>query len=212
MWLTKGVVVMTDQGSCDYTVKLQKLLAGDRPEMFTMHIVLIETMMQLKRAGAICSNDAKSCYDLIGHPQTSISMQRMGVSKNAVNCLFTTLQEAVRQVLTAYGEFLQTYGGRVWLVLIHGIGKGNGTGTAIWVVVSTPLLNILSAKGFCCKLCLPLSNTYISFIGYAFADETDLIQFSLSNDSTPALGEMQIAIDTWEKSLKVTCGAIVPEK
>jgi hypothetical protein len=30
---------------------------------------------QLKRPGAICSNDTKSCYDLIGHIQAALAMQ-----------------------------------------------------------------------------------------------------------------------------------------
>jgi hypothetical protein len=38
-----------------------------------------DLMRQLKQPGAICSNDAKSCYDLIGHTPASLSMQRLGV-------------------------------------------------------------------------------------------------------------------------------------
>jgi hypothetical protein len=30
---------------------------------------------QLKRPGSMCSNDAKSCYDLIGHTQASLAVQ-----------------------------------------------------------------------------------------------------------------------------------------
>jgi len=103
-------------------------------------------LRQLKRAGAICSNDAKSCYDLIGHTQAAISMQRVGVNKNIINCLFTTLQEAIHKVRTGFGDSKEYYGGKVWLVPIHGIGQGNGAGPAIWAVVSTPLLNVLREK------------------------------------------------------------------
>jgi len=34
-----------------------------------------DILRQLKRAGAICPNNAKSCYDLIGHTQAALSMQ-----------------------------------------------------------------------------------------------------------------------------------------
>jgi hypothetical protein len=34
-----------------------------------------DLLRQLKRPGAICSNDARSCYDLIGHSQASMAMQ-----------------------------------------------------------------------------------------------------------------------------------------
>jgi hypothetical protein len=105
-----------------------------------------DILRQLKRAGAICSNDAKSCYDLIGHTQVALSMQRVGVPKKIINCLFTTLQEAVHRVRTGFGDSKSFYGGKVWLVPIHGIGQGNGAGPAIWAVVSTPLLNVLRER------------------------------------------------------------------
>jgi hypothetical protein len=107
-----------------------------------------DILRQLKRAGAICFNNAKSCYDLIGHTQAAMSMQRVEVPKNIINCLFTTLQEAIHRVRTGFRDSKDHYGGRVWLVPIHGIGQGNGAGPAIWAVVSTPLLNVHREKGF----------------------------------------------------------------
>jgi hypothetical protein len=171
-----------------------------------------DIVRQLKRAGAICSNDAKPCYDLIGHTQASLSMQRVGVPKSIINCLFITLQEAVHQVRTGFGDSKSFYGGKVWLVPIHGIGQGNGSGPAIWAVVSSPLLNVLREKGFGCKLICPLSSEYFRFVGYAFVDDTDLIQSQLVEHPEQARINLQQAIDTWEASLKATCGAIVPEK
>jgi hypothetical protein len=171
-----------------------------------------DILRQLKRPAAICSNDAKSCYDLIGHTQAAISMQRVGVPKNFINCLFTTLQEAVHQVRTGYGDSKKHYGGKVLLVPIHGIGQGNGAGPAIWAVVSTPLLNVLRDKGFGCEIICPLSSEYFHFVGYAFVDDRDLIQSRLQEDPEQARQQLQEAIDTWEFSLKATCGALVPEK
>jgi hypothetical protein len=62
-----------------------------------------DLLRQLKRPGAICSNDARSCYDLIGHSQASIAMQRNGVPKTAIDCLFSTLQDVTHQVRTGFG-------------------------------------------------------------------------------------------------------------
>jgi len=39
-----------------------------------------DIIRQLKHAGAICSNDAKSCYDLISHPQASLAMQCLAMA------------------------------------------------------------------------------------------------------------------------------------
>jgi hypothetical protein len=139
-------------------------------------------------------------------------MQRVGVPKNVINCLFTTLQEAIYRVRTGFGDSKEHYGGKVWLVPIHGIGQGNGAGPAIWAVVSTPLLNVLRTKGFGCEIKSPLSSEYFRFVGYAFVDDTDLIQSQLQENPDQARRYLQEAIDTWEASLKATCGAIVPEK
>jgi hypothetical protein len=99
-----------------------------------------DILCQAKQVGAICSNDAKACYDLIGHSQASLCMQRQGVPKTAVQCLFMTLQEATHCVRTAYGDSDLTYGGPGWVKPMHGIGQGNGGGPPIWAVISLTLL------------------------------------------------------------------------
>jgi len=170
-----------------------------------------DILRQLKRAGAICSN-AKSCYDLIGHTQASLSMQQVRVPKNIISCLFTTLQEAIHKVRTGFGDSKAHSGGSVWLVPIHGIGQGNGAGPEIWAIVSTPLLNVLRENGYGCEVVCPLSSIFFRFVGYAFVDDTDVIQSLLGENPAQAQEKLQEAIDTWESSLKATCGAIVPEK
>jgi hypothetical protein len=102
-------------------------------------------------------------------------MQRVGVPCSIINCLFTTLQEAIHKVRTGFGDSKAHYGGSVWLVPIHGIGQGNGAGPAIWVVASTLLLNVLRAKGYGCEIVCPISSKYFKFVGYAFVDDTDVI-------------------------------------
>jgi hypothetical protein len=57
-----------------------------------------DILRQAKCIGAICSNDAKACYDLIGHAQASLCMQQQGIPKSAVKCLFSTLQHATHNV------------------------------------------------------------------------------------------------------------------
>jgi len=95
--------------------------------------ITFDILRQLERSGAICSNDAKLCYDLIGHTPASLSMQRVGAQ-------------------------------------------------------------------------------FFKFVGYAFVDDTDVIQSVLSETPAQAIAKLQEAIDTWEFSLKDTCGALAPEK
>lgn len=177
-------------------------------KVLTNHI-----LCQLKRPGVICSNDSKSCSDLIGHAQASLAMQRNGVSKTAIDCLFSTLQGATHQVRTGFGDSAIYYRGDKWLIPLHSIGQGNGAGPAIWAVVSTPLLNILCKKGFGCEIINPISGEKYKFLGYAFVDDTDLVESKAGCfDAGQLLHSMQQSLNTWEGTLKATCGTIVPEK
>jgi hypothetical protein len=182
-------------------------------DLATCKALTYDLLWQLKRPGAICSNDAKSCYDLIGHPQASLSMQRVGVPRFAVDCMFTTLQLAHHQVRTSFGDSVGTFGGPPFSKPIHGIGQGNGAGPAIWAVVSSPLLDRLRASGVGAEFICPISDISTSFVGYAFVDDSDLVvaklYFSSFRDAAVAL---QAAMDTWEQGLSATSGAIVPEK
>jgi hypothetical protein len=172
-----------------------------------------DILRQLKHSCAICSNDAKSCYDLIGHTQAALAMQRNGVPKSAIDCLFSTLQNATHQVRTGYGDSTSYYGGLYWIIPMHGIGQGNGAGPAVWAVLSTPLLNLLPKLGFGCFLISPITNIQKNFVGYSIVDDTDLIHSNpLDTSYTEVIQKMQHSLDTWEGGLKATGGAIVPEK
>lgn len=142
-----------------------------------------DLLRQAKRTGAICSNDAKACYDLIGHAQASLCMQRQGVPESAVKCLFTTLQEVTHCIKTAFGDSHLTYGGPGWIKPLHGIGQGNGGGPPIWAVMSTTLLNTLRSKGLGFSMPSPISNEKLSFVGYSFVDDKDTVQSDGSHSS-----------------------------
>jgi hypothetical protein len=170
-----------------------------------------DILRQSKQTGAICSNDAKACYDLIGHAPASLCMQCLGVPKAAMKCLFTTLQEASHCVRTAYGDSSSTYGGPGWLKPMHGIGQGNGGGPPIWAVISSTLLENLRSKGYGLKLLTPISREAISLVGYSFVDDSDTIQ-SDGDSPSNTVDKLQQAVDTWEGSLKITGGALGPDK
>lgn len=97
-------------------------------------------LCQTKSAGALCSNDAKSCYDRILHSVAALCLRRLGLPELAIFCMFSTLQNLEHTVRTVYGDSAQAYGGPIWVVPMQGIGQGNGTGPMLWAVVSTPVL------------------------------------------------------------------------
>jgi hypothetical protein len=173
-----------------------------------------DLMRQLKTAGALCSNDAKSCYDRILHSMASLCLKHLGLPEGAIICMFTTLQNLEHTVRTVYGDSEQPYGGNLWIVPLHGSSQGNGGGPMLWAVVSTPALKVMRTEGFGTYFRACISGDSIRFVGYSFVDDTDLIQSAKQSSDTESevAAEMQRALDTWEGALRAMGGAIVPEK
>ena len=73
-------------------------------------ILALDVIRMERRTAAVCSNDAKSCYDRIVHTIASLCMQRLGVSQEACFTMFGTLQELNHHVRTAFGEKASGYG------------------------------------------------------------------------------------------------------
>lgn len=76
-----------------------------------------------------------------------------------------------------------------------------------------PASKLLRPNGFGCEFISHLSKVTIQFVGYAFVDDTDLIEpKSHKTEGREAWHSLQQAVDTWEGGLKATCGALVPGK
>jgi hypothetical protein len=140
-------------------------------------------------------------------------MQHVGIPRFAVDYMLSTLQLARHQVRTSFGDSVGYFGGLPFTKPIHGIGQGNSPGSAVWAIVSSPLLDRLRESGVGAEFICPLSALSTSFVGYAFVDDSDLVVAKLSFSSyQDAAATLQKAMDTWEQGLNATSGAIVPEK
>ena len=176
--------------------------------------VLTMDLLRLRRqAGALCSNDAKSCYDRIVHNVAALAMRRQGAPKNAVNSLLLTLQKAKHKIRTAFGVSTKYYCTN-WYIKLHGLGQGNGVAPTGWGVISTPLINMMRTAGFGLNILTCLSVALITFVCYAFVDDTDIVHTGPSVDTTGAeiLVDMQKFVEHWEGGLRATGGALRVDK
>ena len=173
-----------------------------------------DIIRQLRRPAALCSNNAKSCYDHIVHSVATLAMHRLGVPEAPIVSMFRTIQDMKHHDRTIYGDSEQWIGGPGWTTPVHGVGQGNGTGPAIWAAVSTPVLNLMRSEGFGTHFRSALSDEDICFVGYAFVDDTDLCETARGDDSSAAdvATRAQAALDCWEGGIRATGGAIVPSK
>ena len=97
--------------------------------------IFLDMVCQRKLPVAICSINAKSCYDHIIHGFVALAALQFGVPLTAIQVMFGTIQQLRHVIHTAYGDSL------ISSKPIQGLGQGNGAGPAIWAIVSSPILN-----------------------------------------------------------------------
>ena len=156
-----------------------------------------DLMRQMKRPGTIVPTDLKGCYDRIVHSVASLCLQRVGIKEPEVVCMFSALQEMEHLIRSAYGTSQTGYNNDLWVVPIQGICQGHGAGPAIWALVSTPILKIMKKQGCGTFFKASISGHEIRLVGYAFVDDTDLIQTGLDSneDIHEIIGRTQKSLD-----------------
>jgi hypothetical protein len=174
-------------------------------------VLTYDILRQHKTPAALCSNDAKSCYDRIVHAIANIFLQRVGVQANTCRgVMFGTLQQMKHHVKTAYGTSQQSYG-RIHTPL-QGVLQGNGAGPAIWLLISSPLINMLRTQGFGFQSSNILLDASYTFTCSTYVDNTDLIHNGNDTTTTRIIADMQRMLDHWAGGLRATGGTLVPAK
>jgi hypothetical protein len=72
-------------------------------------VLTFDLWRQFRQNGALCSNDAKSCYDRIVHNCASLCMQRIGTPIQPIISMFSTIQDLSHHVCTIYGDSKNGY-------------------------------------------------------------------------------------------------------
>jgi hypothetical protein len=154
-------------------------------------VLFFYLIRQARVDAAMCYYAAKSCYYRIVHAIASLLMQQQNVPASACICVVTTLQNLHHLVRTIYGDSKSAYGGTLWAVPYSGVGQGNGSGSAIWAVVSTPLSKMMKDEGFGFVYKTSIECKELHFVGYSFIDATDIIQYGHPGGELPSTGHMQ---------------------
>jgi len=165
-----------------------------------------------KQPAALCSNDAKSCYDRIVLLIAALCLCRLGASTTSVTSMISTLYQMEHHIRTSFGDSTKAGNRKKWGQPIAGIGQGNGAGPQIWAAVSSPLFELLQQQGFFAHIIGAISLHARKLTGFAFVDDTDLCVTHPSNSVTQVALHMQGSITSWEGLLRTTGGALVPDK
>ena len=177
---------------------------------------LTTDMFLLRREpGALCSNDARGCYDRINLVIAALAMLRQRIEKPSIECMINTLQNLIHIVRTAYGDSDNWYGGTPSSKHpLQGSCQGNGAGPQIWANISSGLLDTLRAAGFGAKFISAVSQCLVEFVGFSLVDDTDQVQSSQSEGETmeSIAAKIQAAVNLWEGGIWVSGGALAPAK
>jgi ribonuclease HI len=125
--------------------------AGSRPGFNAIDVVIQKEMKYLysrltKTHLATMDNDAKSCYDRIICNLAMIISQYYGISHNMALLQATTLKKMKFRLRTALGDSKRTYQ-HTSVTPIHGTGQGSCASPAIWLLISSILMDCLSELG-----------------------------------------------------------------
>ena len=176
--------------------------------------LIYDIFRQTRKPGALCSNDAKSCYDRVLHSITMLAFRRLGFPTPPVDCMLKAIQQMKHYIRTTFGDSKSFFSSNNARIPFQGILQGNGAAPTIWVLISTPLLDMLRSAQNGAHLQSAISKEPHHVVGFAFVDDTDLVCFNQGNLrlTEEIMEDMQQGIDQWEGGLKLTGGAIVPEK
>ena len=175
--------------------------------------LLFDMVRYTRQALAMASSDLKSCYDRIVHNAASLAMQKNGVSKQAAHTMFSTIQLCQHYIRTAYGDSSKSYGGKgAYKLPPMGAGQGNGAGPQMWSVLSSVLFLAMHMEGLSTEFCQKMTNKFISIIGFMYVDDMDLIRLREEKDKHLLTEDLQLTLAYWNRLVKVTGGAIEPNK
>ena len=163
-----------------------------------------DTLRDMKEDSSLTVLDAKSCYDRIPPPLACLCLRRQGFPQNIIDSSFNSIKDMTHHIRTAYGISQVSYE-RDDDSYMHGILQGNGAGPCIWVMLSSPILDMLSDQGNGATLNLP-DGQMIKVVAFAFVDDIDLIQTLPKLNPILAL---QHDFNIWEKGLRTVSGALV---
>ena len=91
--------------------------------------------------------------------------------------MLQTVQETKHHIITAFGPSTSHFGSCQHPPL-QGLGQGSGGAPAGWTTVSTPFINMMGSSGFRINLLSAISVSLLSFVCYAFVNNTDVAHCS----------------------------------
>jgi hypothetical protein len=126
-----------------------------------------------KTALGTLDNDAKSCFDRIICNLAMMISQYYGIPTNYCELQANTLQQSIFRLRTALGDSVQTYK-HTTKTPIHGTGHGSCSSPALWLLISSLLMDLLEQRANGMTMIDVADETVIKRYIEGFVDDTSL--------------------------------------
>jgi Reverse transcriptase (RNA-dependent DNA polymerase) len=193
--------------------------AGSRPGKRAINVVVQKEMKYLfarltRTPLGTIDNDAKSCYDRIICNLAMMVSRYYGVPLNYCEMQGNTLKNSVFNIRTGLGDATQTYQ-HSKETPIHGTGQGSCASPAIWLLISSFLMDLLqkNANGMRMYNIVDNEEDLIQYIE-GFVDDTSLftnLQFG-QKDLHELIRRMEEDGTIWSNLLEASGGKLEMEK
>ena len=149
------------------------------------------------------------------HTIAILAYYQIGIAQPPVESMIKTIQFMQHHFCTSHRDSTICLDKPLLVPCYQGILQGNGATPTTWVLISTPLLNMLRDAHKGGWFTSPITKYHSHIVRYVYVDDMDLIAMNnngiyLTDDKT--MKDMQEAINIWEGGLKATCDTIVPAK
>ena len=172
----------------------------------------LDTFRLNKQPAAVTSTDVANCYDRMVHSYITMSARRLGTQMAVLTALLRPLQESRHYIRTAFGDSTTFYGGKR-RVPYQGSGQGNASSSPFWLIVSAPLIQLLTANNVCASFTSAITLATIALTMVMYVDDNDIyVTSSRTNKTTDVICQSQHNLRTWKRLLEVTGGVVRPKK
>jgi Reverse transcriptase (RNA-dependent DNA polymerase) len=186
---------------------------GSRPGRRAQEQVLIKhcaySIFRMSQSnGATFDNDAKSCFDRIVMTMASLCVQKLGATEKTCNLLLDTLNQIKYHIKTSNGISEESYESS-WERSMHGPGQGGRASPAIWVAVSSLLMQCMEDKAIGATLRSPYSTELKKLWITGFVDDiTHWVMKHEPSTEEDICRELQEAAQWWEQLLHSSGGKL----
>jgi hypothetical protein len=160
---------------------------------------------------ATMDNDAKSCYDRIICNLAMIVSQYYGLTQNMAALHATTLRKMKYRLRTALGESTNTYQHSA-CTPIYGTGQGSCASPAIWLLISSILIDCLSSKAGGMTMIDVIKDNSIQQWIDGFVDDkslfSNIIQQTDNNNIIQLCKQLTIYMTIWNELLEASGGKL----